>query len=74
MQSQNLMVQFFFDNESDFKATYERNWADKTWEEMDEETLQIWINRLSNENDPDLQNWVIRNKIKKTLKNNMELF
>lgn len=30
-----------------------------------DETLKRWINRLSNENDPALQNWAIRNKLNK---------
>lgn len=55
----------FFDNETEFNSAYERDWADETWEEMDDETLKRWINRLSNENDPALQNWAIRNKLNK---------
>ncbi|MEE1060062.1 MAG: hypothetical protein U0K92_11885 [Treponema sp.] len=55
----------FFDNETEFNSAYERDWADETWEGMNDETLKRWINRLSNENDPALQNWAIRNKLNK---------
>lgn len=39
----------YFDNEKDFKAAYERDWADCCWEEMDDELLAVWIARLRNE-------------------------
>lgn len=53
----------FFDNEEDFKKEYERDWAENLWKDMNDESLKTWITRLIDENNPDLNDWIIRNKL-----------
>ena len=36
----------FFTNEEDFRKAYERDWCDYTWDELDNESLACWIDRI----------------------------
>lgn len=47
----------FFSTQEEFTRAYERDWADVTWEELDEEILLEWLDRLSTEPDPRLERW-----------------
>lgn len=47
----------FFDNESEFKRHFERDDADEYWEDMEEEQMKAWLDRLSHEKDPGLIHW-----------------
>ncbi len=40
----------FFDNENDFKNCFIRQECDIKWEELDDESLKIWISRLFHNN------------------------
>ena len=39
----------YFNSEQEFKAAYERDWADVLWEDMSDDLLSVWIGRLKNE-------------------------
>lgn len=47
----------YFDSEAQFKSAFERDWADESWESMDDELLSEWIDRLCVEDDPALVKW-----------------
>jgi len=47
----------YFNSESLFKREFEKDWADEYWNDMDDELLKTWINRLKNENNSELQEW-----------------
>lgn len=47
----------FFSTQEEFNEAHERDWADVTWEELDDEMLAEWLDRLSTEPDPRLKSW-----------------
>ena len=47
----------FFDSEEAFNKAYERDWADESWDDMSDDLLAEWIDRLSIEDDIALVHW-----------------
>ena len=47
----------FFSTQEEFNRAYERDWANVTWEDLDDEMLIEWLDRLSTEPDPRLESW-----------------
>lgn len=48
----------YFDQELDFKSAYERDWADVQWDEMSDELLAEWINRLCTKSADVFVDWI----------------
>ena len=49
----------FFDSEEAFNKAYERDWADESWDDMSDDLLAEWIDRLSIEDDIALVHWML---------------
>lgn len=50
----------YFDSQSAFREAFERDWVDEKWDEMDEDLLSEWINRLCIEDDGALVEWTLK--------------
>ena len=55
----------FFSTEESFKKAYERDWADERWENLPDDILSEWIDRLCEEEDTALIKWSSRMGLEK---------
>ena len=47
----------FFSDEETFNKAFERDWCDFSWDELSDEMMEEWLDRLSDETDPNLISW-----------------
>lgn len=48
----------YFDKKADFKAAFERDWADEKWEDMSDDLVAEWINRLCTNYYDEFADWI----------------
>lgn len=48
----------YFDKKADFKAAFERDWADEKWEDMSDDLIAEWINRLCTNYYDEFADWI----------------
>ena len=55
----------YFDQEAAFRAAYERDWADVLWNEMSDDLLAEWINRLCTKYADNFADWIQKHGLRK---------